>query len=156
MLRKQDVQQDVQQVHTCHNPSHCIQSFCLIGSTHIYRTKTHGHIQWFTHPSITQAYISSSGSDMNQCTSQVNPGEIEIHLQTSDHNQNHMEAGLPKVQKHRVMAQWGTTVEGKKRRLHLRLCRLLRGWCWWCSGKNTWGWSQRTNTDWQRLVWDLG
>lgn len=27
------------------------------------------------------------GSDMNQCTSQVNPGEIEIHLQSCDHNQ---------------------------------------------------------------------
>lgn len=28
------------------------------------------------------------GSDTNQCTSQVNPGEIEIHLYTSDYNQS--------------------------------------------------------------------
>lgn len=28
------------------------------------------------------------GSDTNQCTSQVNPGEIEIHLLTSDCNQS--------------------------------------------------------------------
>lgn len=56
------------------------------------------------------------GSDTNQCTSQVNPGEIEIHLQTCDHNQwwrNHMEACLPQLQKHKAMTQWGTTVEGK-------------------------------------------
>lgn len=57
---------------------------------------------------------------MNQCTSQVNPGEIEIHLQTSDHNQwwrKHMEAGLPQLQTCRPVAQWGTTVEGKAEKI---------------------------------------
>lgn len=98
------------------------------------------------------------GSDTNQCTSQVNPGEIEIHLLTSDCNQSALrQVHLSfKKKNHRTVAQWGTTVEGKQRRLHLRLCRLLCRRCWWCSGKNTWGCVQRTNADWQRPVGGLG
>lgn len=71
----------------------------------------------FVNPSITYAYILSSencfGSDMNQCTSQVNPGEIEIHLQTSDHNQTARRQVYLNFKKHWAMAQWGTSVEGK-------------------------------------------
>lgn len=54
--------------------------------------------------------IRSCVSDTTQCTSQMNPGKIEIHLQTFDHNQwrrNHSRAGLTRHQKHMAAAQWG-------------------------------------------------
>lgn len=43
----------------------------------------------------------------------MNPGEIEIHLQTSDHNQTAPRRVYLGFKKHRAKAQWGTSVEGK-------------------------------------------
>lgn len=46
---------------------------------------------FYTPISLTHLHIligNCLGSDTNQCTSQVNPGEIEIHLLTSDYNQS--------------------------------------------------------------------
>lgn len=56
-----------------------------------------------------------------------------------------------KTQGHDTMG--GQLWKGKQRRLHLRLCALL---CRRCSGKNTWGWIGRTNTDWQGLACGRG
>lgn len=86
------------------------------------RQPSNGHAQCFIHQSITRARISSFetgfGSDTNQCTSQVNPGEIEIHLQNSDHNQwrrNHMEAALPSASKTQGRDTMGDNCAGESR-----------------------------------------
>lgn len=167
LKRRCMTQSQVPWLYVLDHASKIYQSSHVITLNHCASSDTYGYTKTLAwahaafHPPINHIRLhlfiwNCFGSDTNQCTSQVNPGEIEILLQTSDHNQTAQRRVYLGFKNTGPRHNGGQPLKGKQRRLHLRHCRLLRGRCWWCSGKNTWGWIQRTNTDWQRLVCGLG